>query len=260
MPSFDSRGCGESHASDRLSLWWAPLDVSDSALRVFATCLSSEERRHADQFARPLDRGRFVAARGWLRHLVGALLDCAPGDVEIVTGDRGKPRVAGSDFEFSASRTAAVALYATSRKMEVGVDVEAIRSTINIDGMRKVYVTSRAARARLPPSRTTLEGASSVLDPQRGLCERHRNGSQLRSARRGCLVRRPSTGNGVGLDRAPSRPRSRFGGRGRWSERRRLGSANAPPTLGREPRPFVPTIARFRGAGCPGGVREVMLC
>ena len=147
MPSFDSRGCGESHASDRLSLWWAPLDVSDSALRVFATCLSSEERRHADQFARPLDRGRFVAARGWLRHLVGALLDCAPGDVEIVTGDRGKPRVAGSDFEFSASRTAAVALYATSRKMEVGVDVEAIRSTINIDGIAARFMSPAEQRA-----------------------------------------------------------------------------------------------------------------
>jgi len=147
MPSVDIGGCGEPQARDRLSLWWAPLDVSDSALRGFATCLSSEERRHADRFGRSLDRGRFVAARGWLRHLLASLLGCAPGDVQLVRGHLGKPRVACSDLEFSASRTVAVALYATSRRTEVGVDVEAIRATIDIDGIAARFMSPAEQRA-----------------------------------------------------------------------------------------------------------------
>ena len=101
-----SAGSDESQAGARLSLWWAPLDISTSALRGLAACLSSEERRRADRFHRPLDRGRFLAARGWLRHLLASQLGCAPGDITIVTGDRGKPRLACSDLSFSASRTA----------------------------------------------------------------------------------------------------------------------------------------------------------
>lgn len=147
IPFLDIRGCGESHDSDRLSLWCAPLDVSESALRGLATCLSSEERRHAERFGRPLDRGRFVAGRGWLRHLLGGLLGCAPGDVPIATGHLGKPRLACSDWEFSASRTAAVALYATSRRMRVGVDVEAIRPTVDIDGIAARFMSPAEQRA-----------------------------------------------------------------------------------------------------------------
>src|ERR1700761_1679056 len=140
-------------AADRLSLWWAPLDVSDSALRGFATWLSSEERRRADRFVHPLHRRRFVVARGWLRHLLAGLLGCAAADVEIVTGHFGKPSIACSELEFSASRTASVALYATSRRMRVGVDVEAIRTTIDGDGIAAWFMSAaeRHALAAISP-------------------------------------------------------------------------------------------------------------
>jgi 4'-phosphopantetheinyl transferase len=144
----------ESHARARLSLWWAPLDISASALRGLAACLSWEERQRADRFRRSLDRSRFVAARGWLRHVLASQLRCAPGDLEIVTGDRGKPRLACSDLSFSATRSASIALYATSWWMEVGVDIEAIRATIDIDGVAARFMSpaERRALASLPPA------------------------------------------------------------------------------------------------------------
>lgn len=155
MSSFDIRGCGASRSSDRLALWWAPLDISDSASRGFAPCLSLDERRRADRFRRQLDRERFLAARSWLRHLLASQLACAPGDIPIVTGDHGKPSVAGTDLSFSASRTAGVALYATSRKMEVGVDIEAIRATVEIDRIAARFMSpaEQRALASLPPRR-----------------------------------------------------------------------------------------------------------
>jgi 4'-phosphopantetheinyl transferase len=143
----------EARAGAGLSLWWAPLDISATALRGLSSCLSSEERQRADLFHRPLDRARFRAARGWLRRLLASQLLCAPGEIRIVTGDSGKPGVACSDLRFSAARSAGIALYATSWRMEVGVDVEAIRAT-NVDGIAARFFSpaEQRALASLPPA------------------------------------------------------------------------------------------------------------
>lgn len=153
-----SAGSDESQAGVGLSLWWAPLDCTTSALRGLAACLSSEERRRADQFHSSFERGRFLAARGWLRHLLASQLGCAPGEIRIVAGDRGKPRLACSELSFSASRTAGIALYATSWTMEVGVDIEAIRAIADIDGIATRFMSPAEQRALIClPSAQRLE-------------------------------------------------------------------------------------------------------
>jgi 4'-phosphopantetheinyl transferase len=147
-------GTDEAQAGAGLSLWWAPLDISATALRGVSSCLSPEERQRADLFRRSLDRARFLAARGWLRRLLASQLLCAPGEVRIDTGDGGKPMLACSDLRFSAARSAGVALYATSWRMDVGVDVEAIRATANIDGIAARFFSpaEQRALASLPPA------------------------------------------------------------------------------------------------------------
>ena len=148
-------GTGTSQDDSPVSLWRASLDVSGPALRRLTACLSSEERQRADSFRRRLDRRRFIAARGWLRHLLASQLGCVPGDVPMVTGDRGKPRLACPDLFFSASRTANIALYATSWRMDVGVDIEAIRTIADVDGIVARFMTpaEQRALASLPPAR-----------------------------------------------------------------------------------------------------------
>jgi 4'-phosphopantetheinyl transferase len=138
----------------RVSLWRAPLDISAPALRSLTGSLSFDERRRADRFHRPLDRARFVAARGWLRCLLGTELDCAPGDLRIATGDNGKPRLEGSDLRFSAARSGGIALYATSWLVEVGVDVEAIEANADLDGIAARFFSpsERQALASVRPA------------------------------------------------------------------------------------------------------------
>jgi 4'-phosphopantetheinyl transferase len=126
---------GDAQGGTRLSLWWAPLDVSATVLAGLAACASSEERRRAGRFTRPRDCRRFLAARGWLRHVLASELSCAPHHVPIVTDNRGKPRIAHSDLSFSASRTADVALYALSWSTELGVDIEVVRETAEARGI-----------------------------------------------------------------------------------------------------------------------------
>jgi 4'-phosphopantetheinyl transferase len=138
-------------SADPVSLWWAPLDGADAT--DLEALLSPDERERARRLRDPVDRARFVAARGWLRRLLAAELSCTPGDVRIVVDDRGKPSVAGSDLRYSASRSAGVALFATSWTMEVGVDVEAIRPMAGVDAFAARFFSpaERQALAALPP-------------------------------------------------------------------------------------------------------------
>ncbi len=137
-----------------VSLWWAPLDASAAELAELAASLAPEERRRAEGFRRPLDRDRFLAGRGWLRRLLAGELACPAAAVRIITDAGGKPRVAGSDLRFSAARSADLALYATSWDMDVGVDVERIRVTADVDllAARCFSPGERRALAAVPPA------------------------------------------------------------------------------------------------------------
>lgn len=152
--STPSRG-GDAQGGARPSLWWAPLNVSTTVMERLASSISPAERQSAMRFGHPRDRGRYVAARGWVRHLLAGELSCDPSEVPIVTDGRGKPRIACSDLSFSASRSADVALYAVSWGMEVGVDIEAVRTTIDIDGIMARFMapTERLALHALPAPR-----------------------------------------------------------------------------------------------------------
>jgi 4'-phosphopantetheinyl transferase len=137
-----------------LSLWWAPLDVPDAALRCLAGCLSPEERRRADGILHPTARDRFVAARGWLRQLLASQLRCLPDETDIVTGDHGKPKLESSRLCFSVSRSADYALFATSWKGDIGVDVEKIRPVPDMEGIATRFFsrTEQLTLASLPPA------------------------------------------------------------------------------------------------------------
>jgi 4'-phosphopantetheinyl transferase len=130
-----------------LSLWWAPLDIPESSVRGLAGCLSSEERERADRYEHLVDRQRFLAAHGWLRHLLGRQLGCGPEEVPIISGGNGKPRVAGSDLRFNAARSADVAFFGIREMREIGVDIEAIRSSGDIDEVGKKFFSAREQKA-----------------------------------------------------------------------------------------------------------------
>ena len=149
--TVESEETGEGHP---LSLWWAPLDLPVETFRRLTACLSEEERHRAAQYRNPVNADSFSAARGWLRHLLGHQLECPPNEVRMITGEHGKPRLVDADLRFNASRSGGTALYVTSPTMEVGVDIEAIRSTVDIEGLTTKFFTpaERAALASLPPA------------------------------------------------------------------------------------------------------------
>jgi len=137
-----------------LSLWSAPLDVPASLLIELEECISPEESERAGQYRQALDRDRFVAARGWLRRLLASQLRGDAHDIRFVTSEGAKPSLVGSHLRFNASRSAGVALYATSWTTEVGVDIERVRAIDDIGGFAKRFfsVAEQSALAALAPA------------------------------------------------------------------------------------------------------------
>lgn len=141
-------------------LWWAPLDVSAASLAQLRAHLPTEDRVRAARFRRARARDRFIAARGWLRRLLGDELRCAPEDVPIVTADTGKPKVAGSDLCFSTSSSRDLALYAIGTSTEVGVDIEAVRPHTDLERLAARFFTEaeRLAVASVPAGERQAAG------------------------------------------------------------------------------------------------------
>jgi 4'-phosphopantetheinyl transferase len=110
-------------------IWRAPLDLDRRQLRELQDTLSGEELAKAMAFRFEWDRGRFVAARGWLRWVLGRYLDRAPQDLRFRSDSGGKPALAGPGdgiVRFNVSHSGGLALVAVAAGREIGVDVERI--------------------------------------------------------------------------------------------------------------------------------------
>jgi 4'-phosphopantetheinyl transferase len=120
---------------------------------VLSRCLCDAERRRADRFVFERDRRRFIVGRARLRQLLGARLDVAPETIELVYGPYGKPglsrRFADSDLRFNVSHAEDVAIYAFTRGLEVGVDIERVRELPDADDIAARFFSRRENEAYL---------------------------------------------------------------------------------------------------------------
>lgn len=104
-------------------VWVAPLDVASPVLASLVSSLTPAERSRARRYRFTRDAQRFSAARGWLRHVLGAQLGIPPHEVELAE-EPGKPRLADAVAPcFNVSHAGNLALLAVAGS-EVGVDVE----------------------------------------------------------------------------------------------------------------------------------------
>jgi 4'-phosphopantetheinyl transferase len=113
------------------------LNAEPHLIQEIGACLSQDERRRANCFARGQDRRRFIATRGSLRHILAERLAIPPSHIEFEYGAMGKPRLSrrmpDRGLHFSASRSEECAVIALSDRRKVGVDVEAVRPVAEAD-------------------------------------------------------------------------------------------------------------------------------
>ncbi|MEB3358631.1 MAG: 4'-phosphopantetheinyl transferase superfamily protein [Synechococcales bacterium] len=142
-------------------LWQASLDVSADLLTQLARSLSADERDRANRFKFAQHRQAYVAARGILRQMLAAYLQANPAHLCFQYGDRGKPALVSPNplnLSFNLSHSNNLALYAVTRHVPVGVDVECLRSLPDADKLAERFFT---------PQEATLLKAMAAADRER---------------------------------------------------------------------------------------------
>ena len=108
----------------QVDVFWANLDAAASALPRWHEVLDSDERARAARFRFERDRIRHTACHGILRLLLSRYVDRAPAALRFTTTGHGKPALSDGAPHFNISHSHHLALYAISRDLAVGCDIE----------------------------------------------------------------------------------------------------------------------------------------
>jgi 4'-phosphopantetheinyl transferase len=134
---------------DELAIWLCPLTLAPATLAGCEASLSAPERLRAARFGTAALRERYIAGRGTLRMLLGAVLGQTPPNVPLIRSPRGRPMLGSPDcrLDFNVTHTRDMALIvilsAAHPAARIGIDIEHADRHVGADRLAKRYMTSR---------------------------------------------------------------------------------------------------------------------
>jgi 4'-phosphopantetheinyl transferase len=131
---------------DQVKVWYRELSCDALDLPVLFEILSLDERERAQRFQAPKAKYEFVLTRGTLRMLLGSALGKHPNAVRFEYSDHGKPALGASehsDLRFSVSHAEGIALFAFARSREVGVDIEFVERSGDLNAIAERFFSAR---------------------------------------------------------------------------------------------------------------------
>jgi 4'-phosphopantetheinyl transferase len=141
-----------------VDVWRISLDLPAATVKSLESTLSADERGRAARFRIPGGRERYIAAHACLRDILVRYLDCEPGQLMFSTNDYGKPSLRGHKLEFNLSHSGDFALVAVTRQRKVGVDLERIRSEMEVESIARRFFSQSELREWLavPPDQRQI--------------------------------------------------------------------------------------------------------
>ena len=149
-------------ADHEVHVWRAQLELPLSQVQRLRGLLTDDELDRANRFSFEIDRQRFIAARGILRSILSRYIPIYPGHLRFYYNQYGKPFLAPQFssclLTFNLSHSGNMALYAITRNMEIGVDVERVRSDFEYEEIAKRFFSvGEVAVLRTIPTAEKLE-------------------------------------------------------------------------------------------------------
>jgi 4'-phosphopantetheinyl transferase len=140
-------------AKDCVHVWLLALERPARPLTELSALLDDHERERVERFHFERDRRRFTAGRGQLRLLLGAYLERDPAALTFSYGPAGKPRLGDAErsavpIDFNLSHSADMALLGVTRGRRIGVDIEALRDTPDLDDVARQHFSPEEVQAR----------------------------------------------------------------------------------------------------------------
>jgi len=149
-------------ADNEVHVWRAQLELPSSQVQRLRGILTDDELDRANRFSFEIDRQRFIAARGTLRSILSRYITIYPSHLRFYYNQYGKPFLAPEFssylLNFNLSHSGSMALYAITRNMEIGVDVERVRSDFEYEEIAKRFFSvNEVAILRTIPTEKKLE-------------------------------------------------------------------------------------------------------
>ena len=133
-----------------LHVWTIDLTIDDEVRDGLLEILSAEERERALRFVAEVDRRRFIAARGGLRRILGRYTGDDPATLVFAYGEFGKPSLDSSSAKsaprFNLTHAGDIALCAVTEGCEVGIDIELVRSKLEVDLIAERFFSAEERR------------------------------------------------------------------------------------------------------------------
>ena len=147
---------------NEVHVWRAQLELPSSQAQELRGTLTDDELDRANRFSFGIDRQRFITARGTLRSILSRYITIDPSHLRFHYNQYGKPSLAPEFsaylLNFNLSQSGSMALYAITRKMEIGVDVERVRSDFDYEEIgERFFSANEAAILRTLPIEKKLE-------------------------------------------------------------------------------------------------------
>lgn len=120
-------------SADELHLWWLPLHLEHTQLKLALALLSDIQRDKYHRRATGLLKQNYLAGRYYLLNLLAAYTKQAPSEVMLSYSRLNKPSLSDSSLavEFNFTDTNGYGVFAFSRGRQVGVDIESRTRDIN---------------------------------------------------------------------------------------------------------------------------------
>lgn len=132
---------------ETVHVWRASLDADAARLHRLARHLSDDERERASQFRAERNRLRYLVAHGLLREILSRYLGAAPSALRFRRQARGKPELDGEPLRFNMSHAGDRALYAVTRRCDVGIDLERVRAELAVMEIARRFFSPREVTA-----------------------------------------------------------------------------------------------------------------
>lgn len=165
---------------DQVDVWRISLDLPAASVKLLESTLSTDESQRAARFHFPEDRSRYIVAHGSLRDILARYLRCESRELNFYTDDYGKPALKDHKLEFNLSHSGEYALVAVTQKRKVGVDVELIRSDLEIENIASRYFSqSEVSELLALPSEQRVLGFFNCWTRKEAYIKAHGSGLSL---------------------------------------------------------------------------------
>ncbi|HEY9601579.1 MAG TPA: 4'-phosphopantetheinyl transferase, partial [Allocoleopsis sp.] len=128
-------------------VWRASLEQPETLVQQLAQTLSEDECSRASRFYFERDRKHFIIGRGLLRTILGRYLNIEPTQLQFCYSSRGKPALAGGGdngtLQFNLSHSHGLVLYGVTRDRKIGIDLEQIRPTSDVEKLAERFFSPR---------------------------------------------------------------------------------------------------------------------